>query len=236
MAASHLIEMRASVKEPRQLLDLASKPQAAYESVPLTSLVAYCMYWLKRWDIRQSIEAIAVCAWRLFPLKFAMIGFPDFPDAFRVNRSLLQGQPKYRNFLTGSAKDGFSLNARGVELAEQLGETIGPPSWTGDDNNATTAPTPQPRPDAKITGRSIEPAAELLTIRASKLFGKWKSGILAQRDLIHLHSMLGVFDHTPAKVRTRKYRALLSSATILGDSEILEFLHDVSNEFPTYVK
>jgi hypothetical protein len=46
------------------------------------------------------------------------VGWPEYPDAFRTNRSLLQGQPKYRNWLTGSASKGFSLNERGPKSRE----------------------------------------------------------------------------------------------------------------------
>ena len=222
----------ANINEPAQLLNLSSKPPQLYESMPLTDLVAYCMYWLKVWGVRQTIEAISVCAWRLFPAKFSMVGFAEFPDAFRVNRSLLQGQPKYRNFLSGSAKNGFSLNARGLEIAERLEGVLGPPGLIGEEVPQRQLPTRQ----EKITGRSVEPAAEIQAVRAGKLFGKWKTGELAQRDLIHLHSMLGVFDHTPAKVRHRKYRELVEAANALNDTEVLSFLKDLSQEFPGYVK
>lgn len=59
-----------------------------------------------------------------------MVGWPEYPDAFRTNRSLLQGQPKYRNWLTGAASTGFSLNDRGLQRAHDLIATLGPPNTT----------------------------------------------------------------------------------------------------------
>ena len=63
-----------------------------------------------------------------------MMSFQEYPDAFRTNRSLLQGQPKYRNWLTGAASKGFSLNERGFELARNLLNELGAPSTSVDES------------------------------------------------------------------------------------------------------
>ena len=108
------------IKHEQDLAKVAPKDSALYEDIPLTSLTAYSLFWLHRWQLRRSIEAVAVLNWRLFPKKFAMVGFAEYPDAFRTNRSLLQGQPKYRNLLSGAASKGFSLNERGMDIARDL--------------------------------------------------------------------------------------------------------------------
>src|SRR4051812_16271551 len=116
------------IKHERDLVKIAPKYPKIYEDLALTSLTAYSLYWLHAWELRRTIEAIAVLNWRLFPVKFAMVGFPEYPDAFRTNRSVLQCQPKYRNLLTGAATKGFSLNDRGVEVARELIALVGVPT------------------------------------------------------------------------------------------------------------
>jgi hypothetical protein len=219
------------IRHEQDLAKVAAKDSALYEDVPLTSLTAYSLFWLHRWQLRRSIEAIAVLNWKLFPKKFAMVGFAEYPDAFRTNRSLLQGQPKYRNLLSGAASKGFSLNERGMDIARDLVQLLGVPS-TDDGQELGTAGKQEISTKSAGPPRSIEPEREMEKIRASKLYEKWTSGVMADRDLIHVHALLGIFDHTPTKLRTKAIRDLERSAADLQDEEALKFLQDVRKTFP----
>jgi hypothetical protein len=220
------------IQSERDLVMVASKPIDQYRDAALTSLTAYSLYWLHRWQLPRTIEAIAILSWRLFPDKFSMVGYPEYPDAFRTNRSLLQMQPKYRNLVTGAATKGFSLNARGMEIAQELTTHLGPPA-KGDGRflgAEITVVTGLPKP--KRPARSIEPDRELNKLRHSKLFEKWRSGGMTDRDLIHVHALLGIFDHTPTPVRQRAMKDLEQCAQRLDDQEAAQFLHDVRKAFP----
>jgi len=161
-----------------------------------------------------------------------MVGWHEYPDAFRTNRSLLQGQPKYRNWLTGAASTGFSLNDRGLEIARDLIATLGPPSTTTGKQASFQAVDVMPKQSSAARPRSVEPERELQRARKSRLFEKWKSEVLSERDLIHVHSLLGIFDHTLAKVRSKKMRDLERSAEDVKDTEMTKFLTDVRQQFP----
>lgn len=219
------------IKHEQDLAKVAPKDSALYEDIPLTSLTAYSLFWLHRWQLRRSIEAVAVLNWRLFPKKFAMVGFAEYPDAFRTNRSLLQGQPKYRNLLSGAASKGFSLNERGMDIARDLVELLGVPS-TDDGHELGTSSKQETSVKSAGPPRSIEPEREMEKIRTSKLYEKWKSGVMADRDLIHVHALLGIFDHTPTKLRTKAIRDLERGAADLQDEEALKFLQEVRKTFP----
>lgn len=220
------------IHHERDLVRVAPKDPKLYESLSLAHLTAYSLYWLHKWQLRRTIEAVAVLNWRLFPTKFAMVGFPEYPDAFRTNRELLHGQPKYRNLLTGAATKGFSLNERGMEIAGELTSKLGPPSTLegeplGETPKAESAERVSSRP------RSLEPAREIRRVRESKLFGKWKLGLMADRDLIHVHSLLGIFDHTPARVRQKAMKDLEKWAQDVRDEEVIKFLGEVRQVFLT---
>jgi hypothetical protein len=219
------------IRHERDLVKVAPKDAGAYQDIPLTSLTSYSLYWLHQWQLRRSIEAIAVLNWRLFPTKFAMVGFPEYPDAFRTNRSLLQGQPKYRNLLTGAASKGFSLNERGMNIARDLIEVLGVPSAT---SGETLGDVPRSEAVSKSSAqpRSLEPAREVERLRSSKLYEKWKGGVMVGRDLIHVHALLGIFDHTPTKVRIKAMRDIEQYAKDVEDEEALKFLEDVRQTFP----
>ena len=214
------------------LVKIGPKRPDTYEGLPLTSLTAYSLYWLHAWELRPSIESIAVLNWRLFPNMFAMVGFHQFPDALRTNRSLLQGQPKYRNLLTGTPSEGYSLNQQGVHLAETLTLKLGPPVTGDGQPMAGTLEThlrlrPVSRP------RTLDPQRDVDRARDSRLFSKWRSGQLNSRDVIHVHSLLGIFDHTPAKERVKALKELTESAEAVGDDQLIELIRNVREMFPT---
>jgi hypothetical protein len=219
------------LKHENELVKVGAKDPKLYEDVSLAFLTAYSLYWLHKWELRRTIEAVAVLNWRLFPAKFGMVGFPQFPDAFRTNRSLLQGQPKYRNLLTGAASKGFSLNERGLEIARDLIKKMGPPS-TNDGASLGSPPPLEETQKPSGRARSLEPSHEMARVRTSKLYEKWKTGVMSDRDLIHVHALIGVFDHTPVKVREKLMKDLERSAVDAGDEEIQQFLADVRRSFP----
>ncbi|HDZ21510.1 hypothetical protein LCGC14_0124380 [marine sediment metagenome] len=214
----------------QRLTEVSSKDPEAYQDESLAALTVYSLYWLHAWELRRTIEAVAVLNWRLFPAKFGMVGFEHFPDAFRTNRSLLQGQPKYRNWLTGSAKKGYNLNARGMQLAEGLISRLGPPSLC--DGSQVQVRRPATRKPLLGRARTVEPRRVVAKIRQGMLFKKWQSQALGERDIIHVHSLLDIFDHTPADVIDRKLTDIIKHAKDAGDEEVGRFLEEIQGEFP----
>jgi len=218
------------IRHEKDLVKIAAKDKALYRDESLAALTVYSLLWLHQWQLRRTIEAVSVLSWRLFPDKFGMVGWPEYPDAFRTNRSLLQCQPKYRNWLSGAASTGFSLNERGLDIARQLLAKLGPPSTTsGEEAGLRSLDTVAPQ---SARPRSVEPKRELDRARKSRLFEKWQAQVMSERDLIHVHSLLGIFDHTPAKVRNKKMKDLERSAEDVRDAEMTAFLADVRAQFP----
>lgn len=217
------------VEHESELVTIAPKDLALYDEDSLAGLTMYSLYWLQTWGLRRTIEAVSVLNWRLFPQKFAMLGYPQFPDAFRTNRSLLQGQPKYRNWLTGSASKGFSLNERGKELAHELIGRLGVPTTVSGKELGNAPDIVKTASDKRP--RSIEPERELARVRSTRLFEKWKTHEMADRDLIHLHALLEVFDHTPKRVRDKRMSDLERAAGDIHDKEMTAFFRAVRDMF-----
>jgi len=218
------------IRREKDLVRIAAKDPTLYKGESLAALTVYSLFWIHQWQLRRTIEAVSVLNWRLFPDKFGMVGWPEYPDAFRTNRSLLQCQPKYRNWLTGAASTGFSLNERGLDVARELLSKLGPPSTTtGEAASLRSVDTVGPQ---SARPRSVEPQRELDRARKSRLFEKWQAQVMSERDLIHVHSLLGIFDHTPTKVRNKKMKDLERSAEDTDDAEMTAFLADVRAQFP----
>lgn len=222
----------AKIRNEKELVSVAQKKPHMYADVSLAALTIYSLYWLHQWELRRTIEAISVLNWKLFPDKFSMLGFPEYPDAFRVNRSLLQCQPKYRNWLTGAAKHGFNLNEQGLQIAWELIAKLGPPETVAG-TQLGVAPVSQPSHGQSKVARTLVPEKYVQDVRATTLFAKWKAGTMTERDLIHVHSLLHIFDHTPIKVREQNMKMIERSAREVHDLEVNEFLTSVRKAFPS---
>jgi len=220
-----------SFSTERELLEVHSVPTAHYENEQLAALTVYSVYWLRQWGIRPGVEATTVLNHRLFPTRFGMHLFPEFPDANRTMRSLLQCGPKYRGWLSGSNRRGYAITPTGQALIDELLRRVGFPQVG---NVSLGRPTEAPRQrSTKPTERSsgIDYKDEVGKLRNSKLFERWKSGVLQDRDLIHIYSALGVFDHTPAAAKRKKLNDLKESARKLGDIEISQLLENIELSF-----
>src|SRR4051812_31232242 len=97
------------IESSEAILSLPNYPEESYDSIDLNRLTVFTIAFLRKRNFATSIEHIAVADFRMFPKRFAMIGFPEFPDISRVNRALLQLRPKYRNWATGNARLGWTL-------------------------------------------------------------------------------------------------------------------------------
>ncbi len=156
------------MKITTDILDITPFPGEKYEAIALTSLTAYSVYWLSQWSIPTSLENLAVLNFRLFPTKFAMVGWPQFPDFNRTNRSILQMRPKYRNLATSITKKGVFLNENGVKEAEALTARLGHPSSADRPEDVPEIPIPSTRGAGRA--RTIHPEDLILKLKNSKLY------------------------------------------------------------------
>lgn len=220
----------------RDLLTVNSIPIARYANEQLAALTVYSIYWLRRWNLRPTVESITVLNHRLFPERFGMDLFPEFPDANRTLRSLLQCGPKYRGWLSGSNKCGYVITPSGQMLVEELLRRVGYPQ-VGNLLLGRASEAPRQRsPNRKEKARDVDFKAEVAKLRESTLFERWGSSALQERDLIHVYSALGVFDHTPVVAKRKKLNDLKDSAKRVGDREIQQLLDNVELTFPGLFK
>jgi len=219
-------------EEPIDLLKLTPVPTEKYEDISLATLTAYSVFWLTQWGLPTTLENVAVLNYKLFPTKFAMTAWAQFPDINRTNRSVLQMRPKYRNFATSITSEGIFLNERGIEEAQGLISRVGNPS-RGDG----TSPSVE-IPITRIRGsRATTVHAEDLIAKAkgSRLFQFHDEGRWGEAEVIDLINFLEVYDHTPAKEKVRRMKAFQTAAKEVKDEGLLRFLENVSERFKTYL-
>jgi len=66
-----------------------------------------------------TFENIVAKCFELFPEKFSLIGYPQWPDSARVNKSWLRCRTDFK-YIKGSVKSGFALTSKGLEIVEKV--------------------------------------------------------------------------------------------------------------------
>jgi len=205
-----------------------------YRDLPLANLAAYAMAMLDDASVPLTIENITVALFKLFPVCFAMVGFPSYPDGTRANRTLLQMQPKYRNYATGSAKRGYSLTALGRKAAEAT-ETIltsagsKPHIRLGYERDAAAK-------RGNGAPRTIHDEDLLAQVRESLLFQAYIRGDLDTTLGVDFLGILGVFSHTPKALVRRELKHLQEAAERQGDQVLQDFLRECRQRFSGYLQ
>jgi len=95
-------------------------PLGSYEDLPLTDLVLYALFSLEEKGIETTFENLVAESFELFPRRFSLQGYPDYPDANRVRREIqrIEGTLSslgVEKLADGNMKTSYKITGRGVE-------------------------------------------------------------------------------------------------------------------------
>ncbi len=96
-----------------------------YSKVTLNDLVVYSIYYLHKQGSEITSEDIISACFVLFPKRFSMRKYPQYPDSGMVSRRW--SDCKSKGYLRGSATKGFQITARGIKRAEKIEKSLGKP-------------------------------------------------------------------------------------------------------------
>ncbi len=200
-----------------------------YESLDLAGLAVFAIQRLQELAIPVTFENLVVALFRLFPTKFCLEGYEQYPDAARVGRTLLQLSPKYRNWARGSVQKGFSLTQSGSLKVERVSKTL------SSGQMAESAINRQQRP------RTMDLNKELVSLEQSPLLQAWKDKNLHQTNAEQPESqavidMLGAYVYAPPKALRGRLQRLQQIAMQAGREDLVSFLDDVRREFASLFK
>jgi len=133
---------------PKTSMPLKFDPDT-YSGITLNDLVVYSIYHLYKQGSKITSEDIISACFVLFPKRFSLRKYPQWPDSGIVSRRW--NDCKSRGYLLGSAVEGFKLTARGIKRAEKLEKLLGKAG-----KSALPAPKPKTKKPA-IPARTIRP-------------------------------------------------------------------------------
>ena len=104
--------------------ELESFEPEKYKDIDLDRLVMYTAVRLDNLGIELSLENIIVGSYRLFPKKFSLFGYPEYPDATRVEKALWRCNKKNRRWIGGKTKLGYTVINRTRVIAEKIAKQL----------------------------------------------------------------------------------------------------------------
>lgn len=223
----HIIVESGEVKNSRlkRLKEICrSFPPETYKSIDNNRLAVYAIALLSENNLQVTQEAVTVALYLLFPEKFSLVGFKEYPDAERVNRTLLQLGSKYRNWAIGNKQVGYLLNENGKLVLEQTKKLLESPESIR-----------QIRKKAPKQ-RTMDPDIQLKEIEGTALFKAYKNGKRNNLSEFAIWELLRAFPYTPKSALVERLKLMTESAKLSGHDDVLEFLKWVKTKFSDVFK
>ncbi len=204
----------------RSLQGLKPFPHHLYEGTNLNWLVLYAVGVLEERGIDLSFEHVVVAAFMLFPKKFSLLGFPEYPDADRIRPALLRCAYKNRQWLMGKTSQGFAFTERGRKELEMVKQAL------------KSGSLPQKKTFSQ-TRRFEKLLAEVRTAPAYAKYSKGTPDKVSEAECCHV--LQGTLD-SDRRVLTDNLTKLKGMATELGQKDIVEFMDWLEARFARFLE
>lgn len=90
-----------------------------YHTINLDHLVMYAVGQVEKLHADISFENVVAATFALFPKKFSLLGFPEYPDSNRIGKCLWRFTSKARQWLGGKSRHGFFVTDRSRQIVAQ---------------------------------------------------------------------------------------------------------------------
>ena len=196
-----------------------------YRSIALNELVTYAVYFLASKGAGEIVaEDIVAACFRLFPAKFHLRGYPEWPDSTVVNKRWIDCRDK--GFLHGSTATGFTLTPKGLALAEKTEAVL-----TGK-KRQFISPTGNKSSSETRTraGRFVR------ALEQSDAFQQFRSqGDATQITEFDFRSMLLCTMESSANTLRSNLEQFKQSASLYERSDLLQFLEYCGQKFSNLI-
>jgi len=185
-----------------------------YSHINKDRLVLYAVYLLEKNNIEPTFEKIVVTAFKLFPKRFSLLGFPMYPDARWIYYSLWHCVYAPKKWLTGTTTSGYRITAKGTQIAHATLE-----AFSGKVYAPKKVAQKQRRKEIYFLG----------LIEKSIAFKKFLSENLDQITEMEIRIMLRTRKDTPKSILTNNFKKYIEYAQLADEPKILEFLKYLQN-------
>jgi len=96
-----------------------SEYKGNYVDLDKDRLVLYAVDFLESKKIEPTFDKVVVTVFKLFPKKFALIGFSEYPDGRTIYYCVFNHCTITRKWLSGNVQSGFKITDRGKYFLEE---------------------------------------------------------------------------------------------------------------------
>ncbi len=200
---------------------MVSRPfdENIYTSLSLSRLTIFAIQQIVDNNEECAYERVVKECFTLFPSRFSLRRYPDWPDGSRVKIEILRCRD--RGWVTGNEKTGFHITSLGMKAAQEVAEALQRHPVKG------SRPThPRDRGDAVIR-----------YLKGSEPFRRFhedrKSFIISEAEFRRL--LVATFE-TPPRVLKQNLSYCLDICTQYRESELFEFLKECQRQKAPFLK
>lgn len=96
-----------------------------YMGIPYDDLLTFSLYSLTKKNKNITFESLIEEIFILFPLRFSIIGHPEWPDTILIHRSWWRCRHD-KKYIFGTSNGGFGLTSFGLKAAEKIQNKLFP--------------------------------------------------------------------------------------------------------------
>jgi len=192
----------------RPLLELQPLDPKRYEGIGLDHLVLYAIDKVSESGQQVSYENIVAAAFRLFPEKFSLIGYNEWPDGKRVHDAIFHCTYKSKQWLSGKKKHGYMFTSRGLLELENAKAWLQTPGSI----------------DKQVASRTRRAEKLATHVESANAHIKYQKGDMEGVTKSDICALLQVTLDTPEEILMNNLRTLEESMKGLGRQDLLEFL------------
>ena len=194
----------------------------AYEDIGYDELLTYAVHRLAERGEEATFERIVAECFKLFPLRFQLRGYPQWPDSARVNKSWLRCRTD-KGLLVGRVKEGFRLTAKGSRVAALVEARLG----------GTRKPQKRRSPvDASTKEEGLVAQLEQSTAFTSYM----RTGDLTDVSEYDFRDALVCTMDTLPSVLSANLRQFEEAAKALSRRDVLDFLMESRSKFASALR
>lgn len=208
------------MKDKEKLKELKPFTESKYKNIDLDHLIMHVVKELERIKANLSYENAVVAAFKIFPKKFSLPGFTEYPDSNRVEQCLWRCSGKTRQWLGGKARQGFNITPRSRVIFEESADLL-----EGRKSTKTRA--------ISQTRRKETILAETLDSSAYKKFLEGNGNLITEGELCFL--LQGTLDSEKDTLK-KNLDLLKMFADELERKEITAFLEWIESHFKGFLR
>ena len=204
--------------DQEKFLELEPLELNKYEDVDLDHLVMYAIGQLEKINAELSFENVVMASFKLFPQKFSLLGFPEYPDANRVAKCLWRSTSKAKQWLGGKIRQGFFITDRSRSYLKEAEDIL-----RGQFQKEKKAPSQT---------RRIELLLKEVTLSPAYLKHAEKKGhLISEGDICYL--LQGTLDSDREMLKKNLF-LLRNHASELKRGDLLEFFDWIEERFQEF--